>query len=182
LVKNIEITPNEVIEVENLNHNFKNELLKLPDIDIKSLKYCFQCITCTSSCPITHAFDLMPHQIMRMISLGMDQHVLNCNTIWLCLTCYLCQERCPQSVKITDIFFALKNIAFTQGQYPKGLKNFTETIYKLGRSIEITDFQEDEREDLELPEVAPFDPKKTKLIFEKSGLMNIFKKFSEEDD
>ncbi|MHA1271516.1 MAG: 4Fe-4S dicluster domain-containing protein [Candidatus Helarchaeota archaeon] len=174
MVKKIETKSNEIIEVEDLDFNFKEELYNLPDIDIKSLKSCFQCITCTASCPIVNAFDIMPHQIMRMISLGMKEKVINCNTIWLCLTCYNCQQRCPQNVKVTDIFFALKNIAASNKLYPKSLEAFTRTIYEIGRSIEITDFQEDEREDLDLPEVEPFDPNKTKKIFNKTGIIKLF--------
>jgi len=27
------------------------------------------------------------------------------------LTCYQCQEHCPQNVNVTDLFFELKNLA-----------------------------------------------------------------------
>jgi len=175
LVRNIEITTNEIFDLGATDLEFKEKLFKLPDIDIKSLKYCFQCTTCTASCPISYAFDLMPHQIMQMISLSLINKVINCNAIWLCLTCYICQERCPQNVKITDIFFGLKNIATSHGLYPKSIKLFTAAIYENGRAIEVTDFQEEEREDLGLPEVSPFDKNAIKKIFNKIGIMKLFK-------
>jgi heterodisulfide reductase subunit C len=31
--------------------------------------------------------------------------------IWDCLTCYQCQEHCPQNVKVTDILYELKYMA-----------------------------------------------------------------------
>jgi heterodisulfide reductase subunit C len=31
--------------------------------------------------------------------------------LWDCLTCYQCQEHCPQNVEVTDILFQLKNLA-----------------------------------------------------------------------
>ncbi|MBD3226572.1 MAG: 4Fe-4S dicluster domain-containing protein [Candidatus Lokiarchaeota archaeon] len=171
MVKEIELTENEIIDLKDLDLNFKDKLIELPDIDIKSLKYCFQCSTCTASCPVAHVMDLMPHQVMRMISLGMEEKVLQCNTIWLCTTCYNCQDRCPQSVKVTDILFALKNLASRLGEYPASLKNFAKTIYELGRSIEVTDFEEDDREYLKLPKLEPFDSVGIKKIFEKTGLL-----------
>jgi heterodisulfide reductase subunit C len=31
--------------------------------------------------------------------------------LWSCLTCYQCQEHCPQGVKVTDLLYELKNQA-----------------------------------------------------------------------
>jgi len=31
--------------------------------------------------------------------------------LWDCVTCYQCQEHCPQKVKVTDILYELKNMA-----------------------------------------------------------------------
>jgi heterodisulfide reductase subunit C len=179
MVKEIEITPNEIIELDEIDLNFKEEVFELPDIDLKSLKYCFQCSTCTASCPVADAMDIMPHQIMRMLALGLKDKILKCNAIWLCVTCYNCQERCPQNVKITDILFALKNLASNLGEYPQGMSSFAKSIYKLGRSIEITDFNEDDREDLELPPVEPFDLEGVKKIFDRTGILT---KLDKEED
>jgi heterodisulfide reductase subunit C len=33
------------------------------------------------------------------------------NMLWDCVTCYQCQEHCPQQVKVTDILYELKNMA-----------------------------------------------------------------------
>ncbi|MHA1832116.1 MAG: hypothetical protein ACTSWR_11340, partial [Candidatus Helarchaeota archaeon] len=52
---------------------------------------------------------------------------------------------------------------------------FTAAIYENGRAIEVTDFQEEEREDLGLPEVSPFDKNAIKKIFNKIGIMKLFK-------
>ncbi len=32
--------------------------------------------------------------------------------LWDCTTCYLCQEHCPQGVKVTDVLYELKNLAY----------------------------------------------------------------------
>jgi heterodisulfide reductase subunit C len=31
--------------------------------------------------------------------------------LWDCVTCYQCQEHCPQNVTVTDILYQLKNLA-----------------------------------------------------------------------
>jgi heterodisulfide reductase subunit C len=31
--------------------------------------------------------------------------------LWGCVTCYQCQEYCPQNVQVTDLLYQLKNLA-----------------------------------------------------------------------
>lgn len=80
---------------------------------------CLKCITCTLECPVvanyqkpTETLDLMPHQIMHALGLGLKELVLGSRMIWDCLGCYLCQEKCPMGVKVTDVFYELKNISY----------------------------------------------------------------------
>ena len=83
-----------------------------------TFSYCFSCQNCTSVCPVVCSFDkpeealgLLPHQIMRCLGLGLIEMASGASMIWDCLTCYQCQEHCPQNVNVTDLFFQLKNIA-----------------------------------------------------------------------
>ena len=80
---------------------------------------CLKCVTCTIECPIVanyknpaEALDLMPHQIMHALGLGLKELVLGSRMIWDCLGCYMCQEKCPMGVNVTDVFYELKNIAY----------------------------------------------------------------------
>jgi heterodisulfide reductase subunit C len=84
----------------------------------EELSACFACSTCTAACPTANMWKYKPHQLIRMILLGMREEVLSSNEIWLCLTCYECQERCPQKVRVTDIFFDCKNLAAEEGKIP----------------------------------------------------------------
>jgi len=86
--------------------------------DTQTFSYCFGCETCTTVCPVAAAYDdaeaaldLLPHQIMHCLALGMRDATLGSGMLWNCLTCYQCQEQCPQGVKVTDIFYELKNLA-----------------------------------------------------------------------
>lgn len=80
--------------------------------------YCFTCENCTTVCPVvgnydnpTEELDLLPHQIMRSMGFGIKDLAMGSRMLWYCLTCYQCQEHCPQGVKVADVLYELKNLA-----------------------------------------------------------------------
>lgn len=86
--------------------------------DSETFTYCYGCLTCSIVCPVVNNFedpqqnlDLLPHQIMHSLVLGVSDFALGSRMLWLCLTCYQCQEHCPQGVKVTDVLYELKNLA-----------------------------------------------------------------------
>jgi len=92
------------------------ELGRLPGLS--TFSYCFGCQTCTTVCPVVACFEdpgeslgLLPHQIMNCLGLGLSEMASGPKMLWDCVTCYQCQEHCPQNVEVTDLFFQLKNIA-----------------------------------------------------------------------
>jgi len=88
---------------------FKHELLKMPGGD--SFQLCYQCGTCTATCPIARFTEsFRPNRIMHMAKLGI-RDVIKEDAVWLCSVCYNCVEKCPQGVEITDVIRVLKNRA-----------------------------------------------------------------------
>ncbi len=84
----------------------------------ESYANCFACENCSTVCPVVINFQhsqaelgLLPHQIIRSAVLGLQDLALGSKMLWNCLTCYQCQEHCPQGVKVTDVFYALKNMS-----------------------------------------------------------------------
>ena len=75
----------------------------------------------------------------------------------------------------------VKNMAFEMtGKLPKGVKMLSEMMINQGRTAEITDIQEDERDDLELPPAPDINKEKIKKIMEKVGINNKIKGGKEE--
>ena len=81
---------------------------------------CYTCLTCTSSCPVVavtgdiRQFGSAPHQVIHALVLGQIDLAKDASIVWDCLTCYKCQENCPQGVRITDIFYQLRNMEYHQ--------------------------------------------------------------------
>jgi heterodisulfide reductase subunit C/nitrate reductase gamma subunit len=97
--------------------------VQTPEVHQSSLKddtfsHCFSCQSCTTVCPVVGNYDnpeqklgLLPHQIMGCLGLGLSEMATGAKMIWDCLTCYKCQENCPQQVDVCDLLFDLKNAA-----------------------------------------------------------------------
>jgi heterodisulfide reductase subunit C len=90
----------------------------------ETFSHCFSCQSCTTVCPVVgnykqpeESLDLLPHQIMCCLGLGLTDMAGGAGMIWDCLTCYQCQENCPQQVAVCDLLYGLKNFAVTQSEY-----------------------------------------------------------------
>jgi heterodisulfide reductase subunit C len=77
----------------------------------ETLRACIQCGTCAGSCPAASEMQFSPRAVNAMVKAGMRDEILASNSMWLCLSCYLCTERCPKGVRVTDIMYALKRLA-----------------------------------------------------------------------
>ncbi len=110
------VKKDEVLPLTPANIEFK-EGLNL-SLQANTFSACFGCETCTTACPVVASYDnpqevlgLLPHQIMHSCGLGLRDLAFGSNMLWDCLTCYQCQELCPQNVCIADILYELKNEA-----------------------------------------------------------------------
>ena len=69
---------------------------------------CYQCAKCSTGCPVSDEMDLLPHQIVHLLSLGMDDRALRARTIWMCAGCYTCAVRCPNDIDVTAVMDDLR--------------------------------------------------------------------------
>lgn len=104
---------------------------------------CYQCVKCTSGCPVGNYFDWQPNQIMRAVQLGQEDIALGSKTPWLCASCQTCTTRCPQGLDITAIMEFLTREALERGLQPPVYevdafnKAFMREVRLWGRSYEL---------------------------------------------
>jgi heterodisulfide reductase subunit C len=99
---------------------------------------CVQCTTCTNVCPVVAAsdnprqeLDLTPQQVMNLMRLELKHMALGCRMVWDCVTCYKCQEHCPQGVPVADVLYELRNKAcrrLTPGTGPLDRHTLTDSV------------------------------------------------------
>ncbi|MGC9523305.1 MAG: 4Fe-4S dicluster domain-containing protein [Anaerolineae bacterium] len=101
---------------------------------------CYQCGTCSGSCPVIDEMEYGPRRILHLIQMGEEEAVLSSNDMWRCVSCYSCANRCPRGIEITDLMADLRRLAIEKG-YAKdkeaefGLA-FAETVQAHGRMFE----------------------------------------------
>jgi heterodisulfide reductase subunit B len=104
---------------------------------------CYQCVKCTSGCPLARYFDLEPNQVLRAAQLGLEQELKESKTPWLCASCQTCTTRCPQGIDIARVMDFLVSDLLDQGVKPRvpdvALFNkvFLRDVDILGRSYEL---------------------------------------------
>jgi heterodisulfide reductase subunit C len=143
---------------------FKNEVAKRHGG--ANIKLCYACGACSARCPVTQVHpEFDPRRLIRWVILGLKDELLASPLLWLCSTCFTCQETCPQGVGFTEVLFALKNMAAEQGHLPPGMNAQTDLLKEHGRLYEIGEFENQKRVESGLPEL-PEKPEHFKAILD----------------
>ncbi len=95
------------VTTENLRSNIIKDIA---EISGENVAECYQCGKCTAACPVNQAMDILPHQVLRLLQLGLADEVMNCKTIWICASCFTCAGRCPRDVDLANVMEAVRVI------------------------------------------------------------------------
>jgi heterodisulfide reductase subunit C len=129
----------EVLDLSTLDGSFARQVT--PGQWEKMLS-CIQCGTCSASCPASHAMDLAPRRMWRMVQLGLTDEVLRSKAMWVCSLCYQCQVRCPRGIPLTETITRLKEMALGRGvaqsrESVAFYRAFTDVVRRYGRMREM---------------------------------------------
>ena len=81
----------------------------------ENVSICYQCKTCSTGCPVAFAMDILPHQIIHMIRMGLKDEVLKSASIWLCTSCETCTTRCPNDIDVAKIIDTMRMASLKSG-------------------------------------------------------------------
>ena len=95
----------------------------------EALKKCYQCGTCTGTCPWTPITHFNIRKLVRFGQLGLDGIE---DFMWDCSTCKFCVDRCPRGVEIIDIVTAIRNVYSGGGMLPQSLRAFVGSMSARG--------------------------------------------------
>ncbi len=146
------LTDKELLNDSNRDADFTAEFI---DAGIETVKHCFQCGTCSGGCPSGRRTPYKVRQIVRKCLLGLKDEVIADDALWMCTTCYTCQERCPRSVKIVEIIKKARNIAAHAGYMAKAHKMTGVFVMNTGHGVPINDATKALRAKIGLSEIPP---------------------------
>ena len=71
-------------------------------------RQCMKCGKCSGRCPAFKEMDIKPHQFVSLIEKGDVDKLLNSKSLFNCLSCFECVERCPRGVAPAKIIEAVR--------------------------------------------------------------------------
>lgn len=92
----------------------KSEELKYKELILETsgvnTKKCMVCGKCSATCPNYEAMEYHPHEFVQMVENGEIEPLLKSKSIYYCLTCFACLERCPRQVEPAKLVDAVRTV------------------------------------------------------------------------
>ena len=79
--------------------NAKNQAEKVKEISGVNPLKCMNCGKCSATCPAFNEMDIKPHQFVSYVQNGDIEALANSKSLWKCLSCFACIDRCPRGVQ-----------------------------------------------------------------------------------
>ena len=91
--------------MENSKKDMANEIIRRSGVNPRK---CMKCGKCSGTCPAYDEMEYHPHQFVYMVETGDIEPLLKSKSIYRCLTCFACVDRCPRGVEPAKLVEAVK--------------------------------------------------------------------------
>lgn len=91
--------------MQNKNEALKENILRMSGVN--SLK-CMRCGKCSGTCPSYDEMEYHPHQFVYMVENGDIETLMKSESVYKCLSCFACVDRCPRGVEPAKIIEAVR--------------------------------------------------------------------------
>ncbi len=93
------------------NPRLQEDIVRISGVDPKK---CMKCGKCSATCPAYDAMAYHPHQFVSMVESGNIEPLLASESLYTCLTCFACVERCPRGVEPAKLIEAVRLTAIRE--------------------------------------------------------------------
>ena len=92
----------------------KNDAERIKEISGVNPLKCMKCGKCSATCPAFNEMDIKPHQFVSYVQNGDIEALANSKSLWKCLSCFACVERCPRDVQPGKLIDAARQLVVRQ--------------------------------------------------------------------
>ena len=89
----------------NKNERRKEQILRMSGVN--PLK-CMRCGKCSATCPSYEEMEYHPHQFVYMVETEDLDALMQSDSVYKCLSCFACVDRCPRGVEPAKLIEALR--------------------------------------------------------------------------
>ena len=76
--------------------NLQEEIIRISGVNPSK---CMRCGKCSGTCPAYDEMEYHPHQFVSMVESGDIETLANSESLYKCLSCFACIDRCPRGVE-----------------------------------------------------------------------------------
>ena len=91
--------------MDNKTERRKEQLLRMSGVN--PLK-CMRCGKCSATCPSYDEMEYHPHEFVYMVEKGDLEPLMRSSSIYKCLSCFACVDRCPRGVEPAKLVEAIR--------------------------------------------------------------------------
>lgn len=91
--------------MDNKTERRKGQLLRMSGVN--PLK-CMRCGKCSATCPSYDEMEYHPHEFVYMVEKGDLEPLMRSSSIYKCLSCFACVDRCPRGVEPAKLVEAIR--------------------------------------------------------------------------
>ena len=85
--------------------HLREDILRMSGVNPRK---CMKCGKCSGTCPSYDEMEFHPHQFVYMVESGDIEPLMASKSIYKCLTCFACVERCPRQVEPAKLIEAVR--------------------------------------------------------------------------
>jgi heterodisulfide reductase subunit C len=87
------------------NKYLQEEIIRISGVNPSK---CMRCGKCSGTCPAYDEMEYHPHQFVNMVESGDIEPLLNSESLYKCLSCFACIDRCPRGVQPAKVVEAVR--------------------------------------------------------------------------
>ena len=93
------------------SQELKETLARISGVDVRK---CMRCGKCSGTCPAYDEMEYHPHEFVYMVEKGEIEKLMASPSLYKCLSCLACVERCPRGVEPAKVVEAVRLLVIRQ--------------------------------------------------------------------